>query len=195
MLFRSRVAVPRWAIYAQAILLLITVMVCTTIGYRFGRTRSDLSTQTEWGPCEVSGRVMYAAEDGQALPDEGAVILLLPEDQRPTFEDKFSAIGLRSGDPAPGAGHAELAKVMQLGGAYGRADGQGEFQLKVPRGRYYVWVVSKHGQRAASLEFSRAELGQVSRYCIDPKEMVTDRKYRWLIETIARDRRLVIELD
>lgn len=193
-----RIAVPRIAVYVQAICLFASSIACLLIGYQWGLKSKRLPDAVigEYASFEVAGRVNYVAEGGASLPDAGAVVMLLPEDRRPTFEDKFAANGLCPTDPEPEAGQQELAKVSQMGGTYGRTDDQGEFRLKVRAGgRYFVWIISKLGKRSANAEFSRAELGQISRYCTEPQAIVADRKYRWLNESILRDRRLVIELD
>ena len=74
---------------------------------------------------------------------------------------------------------------------YARADGNGEFQLRVPdAGKYYLLVVSRNSQRPAQRPIVTQDLAQIGRYFLPATELLGQQNYQWSGETIRRDRTL-----
>ena len=152
------IAVPRYAIYLQGGLLALVAFVAFVIGLLAGGTLLS-------GPAAppaprlvlISGSITYASGPRQ-LPDEGAVVAVIPQSQnRP--DEKAPIEGLRPGDPTPDADHRGLAILRELGGGYTRADAGGRFQIQVPSGgRYLVLVISHEKQTRSADEINTADI-------------------------------------
>ncbi|MBM4003155.1 MAG: hypothetical protein FJ295_07690 [Planctomycetes bacterium] len=193
-----RVAIPRAAIYAFAAVLMLSIFGAAMIGYAVGRSglRSAGHATEISQPCVVSGRVTYVNEAGETLPDAGASIIVLREGERPALEDKIQASGLRPADPPLDSRHAQIAKLNQFGGSHARSNAEGEFEVKLTQpGRYFLLVISKNGPRSAQVEPTRSEFAQMSRLIADPTELLGDRRFRWLNESIVGDRHFVWKLE
>jgi hypothetical protein len=193
-----KVAIPRAAIYAFAAVLLLAIAGAAMVGYAVGRSRlraSGLGAETSQA-CVISGRVTYVDAAGETLPDSGASIVVLRENERPALEDKIQALGLRPADPPLDSRHPQIAKLHQLGGNHARTNAEGEFEFKLAQpGRYFLLVISKNGVRPAQLEPTRSEFAQMSRLIADPNELLADRRFRWFNESIVGNRRFVWKLE
>lgn len=193
-----RVSIPRSVVYWNAVLLVLLTLGCSLLGFLVGQSveRRRGVVVDDSSPRMITGRVTYLAESGERLPDVGAALFVVPEEERPQMSDKIQTAGLQSVEVGLDSRHPELMKLHQWGGGYARADESGNFQLRVARpGRYFVLALSRAGRRASDAELSRTELSQMSRLFDSPQGLVSDRRYRWLNESIVRDRRLVIELE
>lgn len=193
-----RVSIPRSVVYWNAGLLVALTLGCFLFGFLLGqsveRRRGVVSDDNS--PRMITGRVTYLAESGERLPDVGAALFVVPEEERPQMSEKIQTAGLQSVETGIDSRNPELMKLFQWGGGYARADETGNFQLLVARpGRYFVLALSRAGRRSPDVELSRTELSQMSRLFESPQGLVSDRRYRWLNESIVRDRRLVIELE
>ncbi len=193
-----RVAVPRSAIYLNGVLLILATIGCFSFGYLAGQgvERRRNRVTEDLSPRLVTGRVTYQSAGGERLPDGGAVVIAIREDERPQLQEKVQSAGLGPADPAPDARHSEVAKLSQLGGNYARTDAAGEFQFQVAQpGRYFLLIISHAGRRSPDVELSRTEMAQMSRLFSAPQDLIGDRRFRWLNESIVRDRRLVLDLE
>src|SRR6185436_17685247 len=141
----DRVAVPRYVLYTQGLLLGAVALTCFIFGVLTGGTFFSAPSRSAKGPCTVTGTVRYAA-GSQRLPDEGAVIIVLPETKDPG--QRMSASGLRPDEPLPETPLAGIQQVKDMGGAYTRAGPQGDFSVNLPSGgKYYLLVLSNHARR------------------------------------------------
>ena len=74
----DRVAVPRYVLYTQGLLLGAVALTCFIFGVLTGGTFFSAPSKSAKGPCKITGTVRYASGN-QRLPDEGAVIIVLPD--------------------------------------------------------------------------------------------------------------------
>jgi hypothetical protein len=77
-----------------------------------------------------------------------------------------------------------------MGGAYARSDAEGDFKLQVPRGRYFVLIISGNSERASSEELDKTQLAQIGRYFVPATELIGRNRFQWREELIANDKRL-----
>lgn len=189
----SRVSLPRYVLYGQGGLLLVVALVSLLLGIVIGRgaaPREVVKSGTA-KPCFLTGHVYRGAD---ALADAGAVIIVVPQDQRPS--EKAPVEGLRPDDPLPGADQPSLTRIKSIGGDYTRADEQGYFKLRVPdTGEYFVLVVSRGKKRPASQRLDPVHLAQMGRYFLPAPDLINDRDYRWRAETIRRDKEYTFTFD
>jgi len=186
------IAVPRYAIYLQGGLLAVVAFAAFVIGLLAGGTLlSGPGAPQQAQACVISGSVTYASGPRQ-LPDEGAVVAILPQSQgRP--DEKAPSVGLRPGDPLPTADHRGLSIIRELGGAYTRADAGGRFQIQVPAtGRYLVLVISREKQSRSPDDINTADIVKLGPYFKDAADLLGDRRYQLTQETLRGDKQIQV---
>ena len=186
------IAVPRYAIYLQGGLLAVVAFAAFVIGLLAGGTLlSGRPAPQQPQACVISGSVTYASGPRQ-LPDEGAVLVVIPQSHgRP--DEKAPIVGLRPGDPLPAADHRGLAILRELGGGYARADNGGRFQIQVPAtGRYLVLVISNEKQSRSPNDISTADIVKLGPYFKDAADLLGDRRYQLTQETLRGDKQIQV---
>ena len=88
----DRVVVPRYVLYTQGLLLAAVGLTCFIFGVLTGGTFFNAPAVAGKGPCTITGTVRYASGN-QRMPDEGAVIIVLPETK--DAGQRASASGMR----------------------------------------------------------------------------------------------------
>ncbi len=185
----NRISLPRFVLYGQGILLLAVAMMALTLGIMIGRGSAPRAVVKSGTPTPffLTGNVLHKTSGGRSVPDAGAVVIVVPQDRRPT--DKAPIEGLRPDDPLPEPDQPSLSRIKTIGGDYARADEQGYFKLRVPdSGEYFLLVVSRHSQRKASERLDPVHLAQMGRYFLPAPDLLGDRGYRWRAEAIKRDK-------
>ncbi|MFM7846569.1 MAG: hypothetical protein ACKPEY_20375 [Planctomycetota bacterium] len=204
------VRVPRWMIGMQGLLIPVIATASFALGYFLGLGRAKSVDEPVIGPCVISGRVFYETSGGTTFPDAGALVLLVPEDQRPAADEKLAhrallprsdtrAAGASDGGGVAGPSDSEAQEVQQrlrtLGGGLARADVDGNYRISLSRGgRYFLFVLSSHGTRSGQDEPNRADLAQLGRYVALASELIADRRYRWTQQSIKQDTVLDVTL-
>ena len=180
------VSIPRYVIYTQGFLLGAVALVFFVFGLNVGsRSGGQSSNPLAQSSCVVSGDVLYVDSTGTAVPDVGAVVVLLPTTRRP--DEKVSADGLQPAAAEVPEDNRGLLLLRSLGGDYARVDRRGHYQVRSETtGRYYLLIISRHSDRR-ELEHPRAsELAQLGRYFIPATELLGQHRYRWQ-EIVLRD--------
>lgn len=186
------IAIPRYAIYIQGGLLAVVAFFAFIIGLLAGGTLlSGPARPAAPQACLITGSITYASGPRQ-LPDEGAVIAVIPQTaNRP--DEKAPIAGLRPGDPTPDADHRGIAILRELGGGYTRADAGGRFQIRVPdRGRYLVLVISHDKQARSADEINTADILKLGPYFANAADLLGDRRYQLTQESLRGDKQLSI---
>jgi hypothetical protein len=186
------IAIPRYAIYVQGGLLAVVAFLAFIIGLLAGGSLlSGPAAPLPPQACLITGSITYASGPRQ-LPDEGAVVAVIPQTQnRP--DEKAPIVGLRPGDPSPDADHRGIAILRELGGGYTRADSGGRFQLRVPKsGRYLVLVISHDKSARSANEISSADILKLGPYFVDAADLLGDRRYQLTQETLRGDKQLQV---
>lgn len=185
----DRISLPRYVLYGQGVLLIAVAMVSLTLGILIGRGTAPRVVEKSGvaKPCFLTGNVTYQTSGGNASPDAGAVVIVVPQDRRP--DDKAPVEGLRPDDPAPAPDQPAIARIKSIGGDYVRADEQGNFKLRVPdTGDYFLLVISRHARRKPGERHESVHLAQIGRYFIPAPDLVDTQQYRWRSESIKRDK-------
>ena len=139
------VLVSRTLLYLQAALMLAGVLLLGWGGYYLGSRSSAPAVELEEGQVLLAGTVLYWDKDQQVVPDQGAVVLLLPTQRHP-----LSPLSARVFQPGqqPRANDPNLLKLEEWGGAVARVDPAGNYRLAVPApGNYWVLILSRHARR------------------------------------------------
>lgn len=195
----SRVSVPRFVLFSQGIALGLVALVAFALGVLAGggeRGSGSANASGSDAPRVFSGKVEHVTSGGTKFPDEGAVVLLLPQQERPATEERPAALGLRPEDPLPPASAPNLQLLKLMGASYARTDVAGQFRVTLPRGgKYFLLVVSHHAARRQGKDVNRADLAALGRYVNSPADLLGDRRYRWRAEEIVRDAEVSIVLD
>lgn len=183
---RDLVAVPRLVLYMQGILLAVVALVCFALGIMVGGLNPGDSTAREPRPCRISGTIAYSGTGSREIPDDGAVVIVLPKDRRP--DQRSGVAGLLPDDPFPPDGHESLRMLREIDGVYTRTDEQGNFQARVPDvGDYYILVVSAAADRGPSEDVDNRDVEQLGRYFHPAYELLGNKKYDWESYRIKSD--------
>jgi hypothetical protein len=189
------VAIPRYVLYLQGGLLAVVALVAFAIGMLAG---GAIITQppapAAARPVVISGSVTYASGP-RNLPDEGAVIAILPQTQSKP-DEKAPVAGLRPDDPTPGDTSRGIAILRDLGGAYARADANGRFQMQLPdRGRYLVLVVSSHTQVRSIEEIQTGDILKLGPFFDNAANLLGNHRYQLKEEFFRGDDDLPVAFD
>jgi hypothetical protein len=142
--------------------------------------------------CRVSGIVEYR-DDGELLPDAGAVVFLLPKKEKPDERAAASPVspeGFRALDN-PG-----IEILHQLGGAVVRADENGKFDVLIDGNaglgvEYHFLIVSRHQARDESEPLSKQQVAAIGTFFMPVERLVNDSAIYWSSLT-AREKRIEI---
>jgi hypothetical protein len=182
------VAIPRYVLYLQGGLLAVVALVAFAIGMLAGGailTQPPVPAAAQ--AVVIQGSVTYASGP-RNLPDEGAVIAILPQLQSKP-DEKAPVAGLRPDDPTPGDTHRGIAILRDLGGAYARADANGRFQVQLPdRGRYLVLVVSSHSQVRSIEEIQTGDILKLGPFFDNAADLLGNHRYQLTQESVRGDR-------
>ncbi len=139
------VLVSRTAVFLQAALMLLGALLLGWGGYYLGSRRAEPVVQLEEGQVLLSGTVLYWNQQRQVVPDQGAVVLLLPVGRRPARP--LSARVFQPGQ-SPRNNDPNVLRLEEWGGAVARVDTAGNYRLAVPgAGTYWVLILSRHARR------------------------------------------------
>ncbi|MCA9184523.1 MAG: hypothetical protein KDA99_02850, partial [Planctomycetales bacterium] len=176
----TRVSVPRRVIYAQGILLVVVPLITFALGTWFGLllSRTADTAQAVAGPCEFTGRIVLLDDRMGTTADRGAVVLLVPQDDRP--EQRLPVDRLKTGEPRLQPDELEFRALQVFGGGYDVADINGEFRVRLPvPGKYYLLVISRNATRPRHLAPTPQELAGIGRYFLPAIDLLGDQDYKW----------------
>ncbi|MCA9164003.1 MAG: RNHCP domain-containing protein [Planctomycetales bacterium] len=190
----QRVAVPRAALYTQGVLLAVVALVFFILGLMTGSSGSGGGANDAPQACVIEGSVARQ-ESGQTVPDDGAIVVILPQNARPDPTNKFPAQPLMPGSSSAETDQQLRGGIRDLGGDFVRVDATGEFTLNVPdRGKYFVLVLSRSAARPPGELPKPTDLAQIGRYFLPADELLGNSRYVWQDETVRGDRRMKFDL-
>ena len=112
----------------------------------------------------LTGRILYLTSDGVPRPDDGARILVLPQERQGT--SKLSVVGFRSGASSTDQQFAR-SSLREAGGDYAITDSDGRYTIQLPTaGTYHVLLISRHQPRNDG-EFLEPDLQRILRGYFD----------------------------
>jgi len=189
----DRIALPRYVVFVQGILLAVVGIVCFLLGMAVGGAVSESGNRTEVPmPVALSGKVSVAAR-GNRTPDSGAVLILLPYGAKP--DEKGSLVGLRPGDdPAENAPARDF--IRRLGGKVAVCDQLGEYTVNLPdRGRYHLLAISGTARPPREQRVDPQEIVQIGKFFDLRSDPLKDRRYQWRTELVRADRAINVDFD
>jgi hypothetical protein len=185
------VAVPRYIVYVQGILLGFVAVISFALGILVGgSTATNMNTgDADAGPVLLSGRITFRNSGNEQVPDEGGVVIALPATARP--EQKIDIQGLRPGDEPPGDNHPGVLAIREIGGNIDQVDLDGNFRLQLSEpGRYFVLMLSGHTRAVDGTTPDREHLAQMGRYFTSPLDLIGTHKHFWRNERVLRSSRI-----
>lgn len=188
-------SIPRYVLYLQGGLLAVVALASFAIGIITGGAFSTPSGSPGGGrQLAIEGTVSFSVAD-RAVPDPGAVVLLLPvQAARP--DEKAPVDGLRPIDPTPDESHRGIAIVRQLGGAYARTDEHGRFQARLPgRGRYLALVISRSLEPPDGPRPIDEDVAKLKPFFDDAAQLLNSRRYQLTLETVRGDQQFNVVFD
>jgi hypothetical protein len=176
--------IPRKVVYFQAGLLAVVAITFFLAGWWIGGSGQTpvLDLPATGGPATLNVLLHYRSSNGELRADEGAVVLVLPTDNRVT--EKLQAAALDPTAPQPNAASPVIGKLNLIGGAYGRTDAAGKLAgLIVPRpAKHYLLLLSNHARRSG--EPRPQDLAALGTYLEGAAELLGNRAYRLTSEDL-----------
>ena len=188
----NALAIPRYVLYLQGILLLVLALVAFSLGLLVGGLGGKLNRGGTAGlqPVVVSGKVTFVSVDGLTSNDDGCVVFLLP---RGTFPGtKIPVDGLLPSDPTPDQDHPGIQEIKRIGGDHSRSKVTGDFRVNLSTGgRFYLLVISRNKERMETIPTNH--LAEIGDYFDSTKKLLGDRQYRWTKEVIRSNHQVPIK--
>ena len=187
---RQFITLPRWLVYFQAALLGIVATTFFIFGLMVGSlTSGNVAPAVEKFDCRVSGVVEYF-DGNNVLPDEGAVVFLLPRDGKPQERAAASSV---SPDSFLALDNPGIEVVHQLGGAIVRADQNGEFEVVVDASLgdgvdYFFLVVSRNKQDEEAKPLSKQQVAAIGSWFLPVERVMNDRAIFWDVVNARSER-------
>ena len=167
------ISFPRWLVYFQAGLLGVVAATFFLLGLMIRQNPSDgVSRTTAMYNCQLTGQVLVNV-DGKKVPDEGAVVFVLPVnshlselDLQPIRPDQFEPTN-----------NFSISAIEAIGGRVVRINQNGEFDLSLrgPRA-YFVLVVSRLASRPDDIKIPKSTSGELKDYFF-LGDLVGNKKY------------------
>ena len=179
---------PRRSYYVQGFLFVILAAAAFGAGYLIGRGDATVEKQIEQEQAVkerilIEGKLVYEPGAGQIAGDKGAVIVALPDEKYP--QKTLPIQGIRPQDPPPAESQRTVRMIRQLGGAYARANVQGDFSMVVSQqGKYRLLIISSHASRPRGVKLDEFDLAEMEKYFELADHLVNRFKYRWELNEI-----------
>jgi len=131
---------------------------------------------TEERPLALTGTITYLTADGQTRPDEGARVLVLPEER--SGSSRLPVVGFRV-DAAEVDVRLARAALRELGGDFAVADAQGRYEIRLPAaGTYDVLMISRYQPRDADLPLTDSVEALLPVWFDRPSQLIGQVQYR-----------------
>jgi len=179
---------PRRSCYVQGFLFVVLAAAAFGAGYLIGRGDATVEKQIEQEQAGkerilIEGKLVYEPGAGQIAGDKGAVVIALPDGKYP--QKTLPIQGIRPQDPSPAESQRTVRMIRQLGGAYAKANAEGDFSMVVSQqGEYRLLIVSSHAARPQGVKLDEFDLAEMEKYFELADHLVNRFKYRWELKQI-----------
>ena len=171
----GKILLPRWVVYLQATLL----GTCAITFFIFGMMAGSFThapIQNESGSEQsISGFVAWI-RSGVALPDAGAVVMLLPQTPADIARQSPETIRPENFEPLE---NPTIEFVRSQGGSIVRTNIDGKFQVYAKPGDYRLLVISKAKTDRTDQKLSRQQVASLSQYFLPVEKLVQGNQYHW----------------
>lgn len=182
---QQRISLPRWIVYFQAAMLAVCAATFFVFGMMVGNLTSTKTVQAE--SYRINGTVLVSGE-GQDQFDEGAVVVLLPADEKPDPRPEGDILNPDEFEPID---NPSIDLIRRMGGDVIRCSRDGEFETELPgRREYFVLVISKSQQRSGNSEVPKKTAAELGRYFLPYDDLLGDHAYSWTRVKLNSDRNL-----
>jgi hypothetical protein len=188
----ERIALPRYVIFAQGLLLAVVAVACFLLGLGIGSVLSGRTSQTTVQSAKISGNVSLLKK-GERMGDLGATLLFIPLEATPEEKISLHAFMPQANTVEQVAADSWLNK---FGGKFFKCVERGKFEVALPsKGRFYVLVFSANAPKNDQAEPTQQQLGQMSRYFELDEQSFSKVRYQWRMEEVRGDTTLNIDFD
>ena len=193
------ISISRRVLYAQAVVIAMVAAIFFMAGYVLGpgrtaKTEQPVEKKERFGDAvDVFGTITYSDAARNPIKDPGAVVILIPKGSAPA--DRLPSDGLRPTDPGLTGDELAPKAIKFLGGVYLRADENGEIDIKVNSGRYYVLVISRAAGRRDDRMITTQDLKAMKKFFAAPQTLIGERRYDWKLRKLDAETLLNISLD
>lgn len=188
--YRDMIQIPRWVIYAQALLIVITAGIFFVLGVLVNGLNSPTSADFKRKlDCRVYGSVAYR-DDGNLKADRGAVVIILPSNRKPSARSQG---GLVHPNSFQALDNEAIDRIHRLGGSVVRADENGQFEVTIDSNSvvgipYSVLVVSKNGAQRDGAALTKDQFASLAEFFAPVEDVVEKRPFFWMELTADGER-------
>jgi hypothetical protein len=188
--FRELIQIPRWVVYAQALLLAITAGLFFMMGLLVSGLTSPTSADfNRTLDCRVYGAVAYR-DGGDLKADRGAVVLILPASRKPNARSQGALV---HPDSFQALDNEAIDRIHRLGGAVVRADENGQFEVTIDSNEvvgvpYQVVIVSKNGTQKEGGSLTKDQFASLAEFFSPVEDVIESRPFFWMELTADGER-------
>ena len=166
------IQIQRWIVYFQAALLGVVATTFFVFGMMVGSMTTQTNSAIENDLVSISGRVITDA----AVPDAGAVILLLPDPPSEFKRQDPTLVHPSSFEPLE---NPTIDWIRQQGGTVVRANIDGVFEVFCKPGTYNFLVISKSETSGQSAKLSKKQVASISQYFLPVEKLIDRQRFYW----------------
>ncbi len=183
--------ISRSVLYAQGALIVLVGVIGLLLGLLIGGRHGDTPKITDASsPISVHFGTISKGANNTLSPDDEWIVIVLPTIPAPAASDRLTEKNFAPDRGPPSA--EEMQLLAKMGGAFARPDGKGNATITLSKpGEYTVCFISRRGKRPAKTPPAPSDLTLLSRYFQQPQNLLLDRKYRLLTESLSNDQKLV----
>jgi hypothetical protein len=187
--------ISRTAFYVQGLLIAAVGIIGLLLGILIGIHSGPANRATDLGqPIAVHFHFVDRGVGGALVPDEGAVVIVLPMGRVPDPSERLSESDFSPQHGPPSAN--QIQTLASWGGSYSRADARGDAVAALPRaGEYQTLFIARRAKRVAAAGPSAEETSLLERFFQGAKDLIGDRKYRLSPEQLSNEQKLVHDFD
>lgn len=168
------ILLPRWVVYFQAALLGIVAATFFIFGMMVTSLTSNSDDPFDGGEVRVFGTVAKT-DEGQQVPDTGAVVLLLPDSPVSISRQDPTTIRPDSFEPLE---NPTIDAIRAQGGSVVRSNIDGKFELFARPGVYNLLIISKTTGNTRQ-KLSKEQVATISQYFLPVEKLIQDQQFYW----------------
>lgn len=175
----AKLAIPRYVIFAQGVLLGAVALIAFILGVLVGGATDSPRDAAAVKPPRVTGRVTYATSQGETQPDDGSVVIAIPQTARP--DEKIPVHGLvpvSLVDRPDDSTNPSVLALRTIGGQFARVEADGAFTMRLAkRAEYLILIISLHTRCPAGRTPKPDQVASLGLYFEDPLDLVAEFKF------------------
>ncbi|HMO13525.1 MAG TPA: hypothetical protein PKD64_14905 [Pirellulaceae bacterium] len=174
---KNALSIPRWVVMTQGALLGTVAFTFFIFGWMVGSLSSPQPAAiVASGKVELTGSV-FATQEGERVPDMGAVIVVIPSDATPEHRPDMSQLHPDNFRPAE---NEAKSLIESVGGQVVRANSDGKFVAFVEESKVYqILVISKRATVDSNFGISKQMRAEFGSFFLPLEDLLKRQAFHW----------------